>query len=200
METEARSIDPRVKRTRKLLQQAFMELLQEKTFASISILDITERATVNRATFYAHFSDKYALMDSTIREQFQQSITSQFSATSGWRETNVRILIRDTANFLSDLYHHCKPSDMHLNFLSGQAIQQEVVHILLNWLKQAKGKTQRRVQLEAVASAMSWTILGATIEWVGNEQQLSLEEITNQTTPILTEGIARLVPGLSPQE
>ena len=58
--TTTERVDPRVKRTRKLLQQAFLELFQEKGFASISIQDITERATVNRATFYAHFPDKYA--------------------------------------------------------------------------------------------------------------------------------------------
>src|SRR5207245_2778046 len=63
MVTQAKGVDPRVKRTRKLLQQAFIELFQEKGFAAISIQDITERATVNRATFYAHFPDKYALLD-----------------------------------------------------------------------------------------------------------------------------------------
>src|SRR6266487_1020083 len=77
MPTVEKSVDPRVKRTRKLLQQAFLELFQEKGFASISIQDITERATVNRATFYAHFSDKYALLDSIIREQFQHSVAER---------------------------------------------------------------------------------------------------------------------------
>ncbi len=71
MVTAVKGVDPRVKRTRKLLQQAFLELFQEKGFAAISIQDITERATVNRATFYAHFQDKYALLDSIIREQCQ---------------------------------------------------------------------------------------------------------------------------------
>lgn len=61
MVTAVEGVDPRVKRTRKLLQQAFLELFQEKGFAAISIQDITERATANRATFYAHFQDNYAL-------------------------------------------------------------------------------------------------------------------------------------------
>lgn len=55
--------DPRVKRTRQLLMQAFMELLKEKKdISSISVQDIAERATLNRATFYAHFEDKYAFL------------------------------------------------------------------------------------------------------------------------------------------
>jgi AcrR family transcriptional regulator len=51
--------DPRVKRTRQLLLQAFTAVLAEKrSIPSITIRDITQRATVNRATFYAHFEDK----------------------------------------------------------------------------------------------------------------------------------------------
>ena len=58
-----KSVDPRVKRTRQLLQRAFLELFEEKGIESIGIQEITDRATVNRATFYAHFPDKYALLD-----------------------------------------------------------------------------------------------------------------------------------------
>ena len=38
-------VDPRVKRTRQLLQQAFMELFREKGMVSISVQDITEPAS-----------------------------------------------------------------------------------------------------------------------------------------------------------
>ena len=52
------SSDPRVQRTRQLLLEAFMALVQEKrNIHSISIQVIARRATVNRATFYAHFED-----------------------------------------------------------------------------------------------------------------------------------------------
>ncbi len=64
----AKDADPRVKRTRQLLQRAFLDLYQEKSFSLITVQDIAERATVNRVTFYAHFEDKYALMDSLMRE------------------------------------------------------------------------------------------------------------------------------------
>jgi AcrR family transcriptional regulator len=63
-------VDPRVTRTRKLIREALVVLLAEKNFESITVQDIAERATVNRATFYAHFTDKFALLDSMIREDF----------------------------------------------------------------------------------------------------------------------------------
>src|ERR1700682_4751024 len=77
-------VDPRVKRTRQLIQQAFMELFAEKGLASISIQDITDHATVNRATFYAHFPDKYALLDSIVRELFQQALAQHLPVASVW--------------------------------------------------------------------------------------------------------------------
>jgi AcrR family transcriptional regulator len=61
-------VDPRVMRTRKLIRDSLTSLLAEKTFESISVQDIAERATVNRATFYAHFTDKFALLDNLVRE------------------------------------------------------------------------------------------------------------------------------------
>jgi AcrR family transcriptional regulator len=51
MKTISTSSDPRVKRTRQLLLQAFRELMEEKGFSAMSTQDITARATVNRGTF-----------------------------------------------------------------------------------------------------------------------------------------------------
>jgi AcrR family transcriptional regulator len=53
-------LDPRVKRTRSLILHSFEDLLAEKNFESISVQDVTDKAQINRATFYAHFQDKSA--------------------------------------------------------------------------------------------------------------------------------------------
>ncbi len=57
-----KSEDLRVRRTRKLLQEALIELTIEKGFADVTVSDITERAMVNRSTFYRHYLDKYDLL------------------------------------------------------------------------------------------------------------------------------------------
>ena len=203
MERGGKSADPRVKRTRKLLQQALMDLLQEQNFASISIQDITGRATVNRATFYAHFPDKYELLDSMLRELFQQMIADRFPVTLKWEAANVRILIRSSLEFLNEVQHLCKPFvDTHFELLVGKIVQQEIARILLDWLKQVQGlKISPRVRLKTVVSTMSWVIFGAAIDWTFNTQMLdervlSSDEITDQVFLVLTEGIAQLLPGL----
>jgi len=62
--------DPRVKRTRNLILTAFDELLPEKGFRSLTVQDITDKAEINRATFYAHFNDKYDLLDKSIQQTY----------------------------------------------------------------------------------------------------------------------------------
>lgn len=70
--TEA-SEDLRVRRTRKLIQQAFIELTVEKGFADLTVRDITERAMVNRSTFYRHYLDKYDLLEQYMNEIYDLS-------------------------------------------------------------------------------------------------------------------------------
>jgi hypothetical protein len=62
--------DLRVQRTRKLLQQALIELTVEKGFAAITVRDITKRAMVNRSTFYRHYLDKFDLLEQYMNELF----------------------------------------------------------------------------------------------------------------------------------
>ena len=93
MATQINLDDPRVKRTRQLLQQAFISLMMERRFRDITVQEIADRATVNRATFYAHFEDKFDLLDSAIRERFKQELAARMPNVSVWSEDHLRLLI-----------------------------------------------------------------------------------------------------------
>jgi AcrR family transcriptional regulator len=54
--------DRRVRRTRRLLHEAFTNLVLEKGYERLTVQDILDRADVGRSTFYAHFRDKEALL------------------------------------------------------------------------------------------------------------------------------------------
>ncbi|HEY2860619.1 MAG TPA: helix-turn-helix domain-containing protein [Terracidiphilus sp.] len=56
--------DPRVARTRTVIDQAFVQLLFQRSFRSLTVSDITRKAGVGRATFYAHYPSKDALLAS----------------------------------------------------------------------------------------------------------------------------------------
>lgn len=70
--------DPRVIRTRKLLQDATLELVKEQPYSKISVSDIAERAGVARPTFYLHYrSNDEVIVDylDSIFENYLEEIT-----------------------------------------------------------------------------------------------------------------------------
>ena len=69
--------DLRVRRTRKLLLTALMELTIQKGFNSVTVKDICDNAMVNRATFYRHYTDKYDLLDQYMDELYELLDQSQ---------------------------------------------------------------------------------------------------------------------------
>ena len=62
----SRKADPRPARTRALLFEALLELIQEKRWDRIRVQDILERTGVGRSTFYAHYDNKYDLLTDKI--------------------------------------------------------------------------------------------------------------------------------------
>ena len=44
-------------RSRRMIREAYTELLKEKDLSKITVTDIIKRADLNRATFYAHYPD-----------------------------------------------------------------------------------------------------------------------------------------------
>src|ERR1700742_69612 len=78
-------VDPRIRRTRVLLQDALGKLLERKEFEKISVQDIAEAATVNRVTFYDHYADKFALLECVVGSRFQELLHQrqiQFNCSS----------------------------------------------------------------------------------------------------------------------
>lgn len=61
----------RVRRTKKLLREALIELIEERGFDALTVGEITERAMVSRATFYRNYQDKYALVEQIFDEAMQ---------------------------------------------------------------------------------------------------------------------------------
>ncbi|MEO1291165.1 MAG: TetR/AcrR family transcriptional regulator, partial [Chloroflexota bacterium] len=76
--TENRKTDRRVRRSRKLLQNALIELLRKKPLAKIQIGEIVDVADVSRPTFYYHFETKEQLLTSYADEIMEQAFNTVF--------------------------------------------------------------------------------------------------------------------------
>jgi AcrR family transcriptional regulator len=70
--TPTLKVDPRVKRTRRLLRDALVSLILEKDFASISIKEITERAEVAYITFFRHYESLDQLLMEILDEGLEE--------------------------------------------------------------------------------------------------------------------------------
>ncbi|MBE3568066.1 MAG: TetR family transcriptional regulator, partial [Thermogemmatispora sp.] len=167
MTTPANENDPRVKRTRQLLLQAFSSLLEEgRTIHSIRVADITERATVNRATFYAHFEDKYALLEVWMREKFHHALESQLPATSTLQMSTLRQLLLAVFDFLALWQYHLKPADRQFVPFFEVALQQELQGVFVRWLNQVPSLVPiGRETVETTAQVISWAIFGPAVQW-----------------------------------
>lgn len=187
--------DPRVKRTRKLLVDAFMALMVEKGFHAISVQDVAERATVNRATFYAHFEDKYALMDWVVRDGFRQALQQRLGAAPPFTLANLHLLAVTVCEFLGEFHSHCAPPSNDLDPIMIEAkLQQELHAFLLAWLSDARpAGVAADADREGAAAVMSWAIFGAGIQWSRSERTLSAEEWARRVVAVLVGGVAQVV-------
>lgn len=95
--------DPRMRRTRQLLQGALGKLLQSKSFDDISVQDIAEAATVNRATFYDHYTDKFALFESMVAGGFHQMLHERAVRFDGACPTAAGAVILATCDYLTEV-------------------------------------------------------------------------------------------------
>ena len=64
-------------RTDKAIMHAFIDLLKEKSFEKITVQDILEKTPVTRATFYAHYHDKYEIAERMLEQFFQLRNTTR---------------------------------------------------------------------------------------------------------------------------
>jgi len=195
-EPKEKKLDPRVKRTRLLLLQALNDLMAEKSFQAITVQDIAERATVNRVTFYAHFEDKYALLEYTMREMFKQRLRSQLPDGSLFSPENLARLILMVCELLAETGRQCPPPHGQLEPLMEKQIKAELYEVLYAWLAEAaSGKTERRPTPEQAAMITSWAIYGAAVQWSQKEQPEPAQEFVQQVLPIIIASLNTSVAG-----
>lgn len=72
---ESDKVDGRVKYTRMVIRNSFIALLRDKPLAKVTVTEICKSAGINRATFYAHYSDPYCLLKS-IEAELMANVTS----------------------------------------------------------------------------------------------------------------------------
>jgi AcrR family transcriptional regulator len=174
-------LDPRVRRTRNLILQSLHDLLAEKSFDSISVQDVTDKAQINRATFYAHFEDKYALLDYWVQQQFRQEIESRVLDACHYTPDNLRILILTVCEFLSKVRTDCVQSQRQFEPMIERQVKNQVYELLNVWL----GKMNTTVSTEIPATVATWAIYGLASHWAHSKKRTALDKFVDEALPLV---------------
>ncbi|ADM69661.1 hypothetical protein GMA19_01843 [Paenibacillus polymyxa E681] len=179
--------DPRVIRTRRLILDAFIDQLNKKDFYTITINDITQKATINRATFYAHFQDKYALLETLLSEAFLEHVIKRIDAEAGLSERTIQKLIlslcdyHDTSNQCIHKYNSVAP-------ILEEHIKNQLEHFILQLITRGTSNTDPRT-LELAATILSWSIYGVTFRWNVEEKKESPTDLAGRAVPLIFNGV-----------
>ena len=185
--------DPRMKRTRQLLQEALHKLLQTKRLDEILVQDITDAATVNRATFYDHYADKFALFEAMIAGDFHKLLQERNIRFDGACSSALEAIILAVCEYLEQIHGNEDDCARQGSFssLMDTAITRAIQVVVLSGLRSRT--TQVRVSREILASTISWAIYGASREWFYCAKRQPAEEIV----PSLAKLILPLVSEIS---
>ena len=172
-------LDPRVRRTRSLILQSFESLLAEKNFESISVQDVTDKAQINRATFYKHYVDKYELLDRSISQMFMQEIEKRTLNVCSYSTDNLRNLILTVCDFLTHLHTDCAQPHQQFESLVESTIKKQVFDLLSYWLRKSK------VPSELPATVATWAIYGLASHYSHMKKRPALEKFVDEALPLV---------------
>jgi AcrR family transcriptional regulator len=191
-ETSCETLDPRIRRTRQLLQQALGRLLETKEFERISVQDIAEAATLNRATFYAHYPDRFALLECLVEQQFNALLEARGVVFQGGCGNALRGIVLGVCDYLAARPRLACERQWQMEPHLEASVIAVVRRMLLNGLQ--THTATGRVPVEMMATTASWAIFGAAKEWVHTPQRCSSEEIleivVQMVAPILALAVS----------
>jgi AcrR family transcriptional regulator len=194
--------DPRIRRTRQLLQEALSSLMQTKGFDEISVQDISELATVNRATFYDHYTDKYSLLDATIAGGFHKLLHQRNVQFDGTCPSAASAIILATCDYLAQT--HCNPAVCNRQSAFEPLVDAAITSAIRRVLEKGMPEPAPSSLTSAgmIAAAASWAIYGAVKQWFFTPGHPPAEQavpaILDLVMPILHQAIREHPPNPIP--
>jgi AcrR family transcriptional regulator len=163
--------DPRILRSRRMLMDALASLLTQKEFDDISIQEIADEATLNRATFYLHYPDKNALLQAMTAARF-----SELMARRGLSFSNCDGALRSIALGVCD---YLAESTSCPTQLAKMSLEGSIIPVVEGMFREGAGKHQIRpgADPELLATAAAWAAFGAARRWYETPDRISAEEM-----------------------
>lgn len=145
-------MDIRVKKTRRAIQKAFIELLREKPVEKITVKEIAERAEINKTTFYAHYETLDALTDQ-MEHQTVRMVTEQM--TGGAQQ-----LLEQPDAFVREMFASLLQATDYLGVVPTSAMNRFTQHLRDAILEKIKGENINPSQYENVGAILIFVMNG----------------------------------------
>ncbi len=173
------AIDPRVRRTRQLLQQALAELLHTRDFDKLSVQEITDAAGVNRATFYAHYPDKFALLECMVAGRFHALLDERGVVFDGTCSNALTGIILGVCDFLAQSLSKLAGTPCAAASQLPPHMESAIVAVVRGMLLEGvrKHPPAGNYSAELIAATASWAIYGAAREWIRTPNRVASEQI-----------------------
>lgn len=199
MSEDEKRIDPRVIRTRRLLRDALLSLSTEKEFDSITVQDITDRATLNRATFYLHYSEKDQLLMDLFDELMDEGAPPPENV-----EPDLSMGIEYVMALLDHVsvhagFYRAMLSEAGVPVFAAR-LRAYIQGLASLWLNATlEEEWSATVSKALIASFLGSAYLGVIRWWLDNDMPITSEELSNQLLELSVFGIPKIL-GLEPTE
>jgi len=177
----------RVTETKERIRNAFFDLYAEKKIDRISIKEITDRAELNRGTFYVYYKDIYDLLEKTEDELIAELIVKL-------RELIPRIIREENINpFLPPLEFYQRYSKF-LKILLGANGDPNFIHKIKTILKKTLRELLQKEQIpeaenmEYVMEFISSAMIGIISHWLTNDMAIPIEKLGDMIKKIMLHG------------
>ncbi|WNS44100.1 TetR family transcriptional regulator [Paenibacillus sp. MMS20-IR301] len=180
----------RVTQTKQSLVNAFLGLVPVKDFAKITIADITDKAKVNRATFYAHFNDKYELLDYMMGDSASAAIGQRIAEIEQLDCTAIRQLVLAVCDYYSQPEVQCRSSYIALVV---PQLKVKMLAELKNYLLECLGRpgpgSKEEEELKLQVAFAAHAIHEGAVQWVSGELQMDKEQAADKVALLVAGGL-----------
>lgn len=179
----SKQLDPRIRRTRELLQKALSTLLDTRSFDDISVQEITDAATVNRATFYAHYPDKFALLECLVAGRFYTLLEVRNVAFDGTCPSALQGIVLALCDYLAELPGACGERQRQLEPHLESAITAVIQNMVLDGLQRHPPANPATPEL--LAAMISWSMYGAVKNWLRTSDRPAADQLARTVVDLL---------------
>ena len=176
----AKQLDRRVQRTRKLLRESLISLILEEGYDDISILDITDKANLGRATFYLHFKDKDELllevMDQLVVD-FLEQVPQLTAAHWHLKDTKTIVKLFEFAADHYDLYRILTIGKGGIT--AARQLQLSIAENVKDFIQSELEDlgTEAVLPIDFIANHFIGSLLAIIYWWLDNDLPYSTEEM-----------------------